>query len=416
MPLFIARNASTCLPRRLIHLSSRPPKAPPPSLPWPEFPARVSDPSNKVQIYTSAFNDPFLNLSIEHYLFQKTPPGSKVLFLYKNSNCIVIGRNQNPWLETNLNLVAGFAPTTAHGNKHLNSVPLIRRRSGGGTVFHDLGNVNWSVICDLNDFTRDKHAEMVVRALRTLGVNRARVNERHDIVLDQGIEESQVDPDDTHITPFTNAPAKTAPLKVSGSAYKLARNRALHHGTALLQSPNLDKIPLYLRSPLKPFISAKGVESVSSPVGNIGIPPPQFQHIVRQQFKQMYGGSSITRLAYTGSGSGHPLAIPDLHHGVEEMKSNDWKFLQTPQFDISSQPFDDQGSPGTPLKISLNVKHGLIQSVDLGAARVEQASAIAKLLESQELRRAQFGKLMRGQDLDEEVAFLAGLIPIGSRP
>lgn len=68
------------------------------------------------------------------------------------------------------------------------------------------------------------------------------------------------------------------------------------------------------------------------------------------------------------------------------------------------------------LKISLNVKHGLIQSVDLGAARIEQASAIAKLLEGQELRRAQWDKLMRGQDLDEEVAFLAGLIPIGSRP
>lgn len=320
MPLFMARNASRCLHRRLIHAPPRPPKGPLPVLPWSEFPARVSDPSNKIQVYTSELTNPFLNLAIEHYLFQKAPPGSKVLFLYKNDLCIVIGRNQNPWLEANLNLVGGFARTTSQKRHNLGPVPLLRRRSGGGTVFHDHGNVNWSVICDLNDFTRDKHAEMVVRALRTLKVNRARVNERHDIVLDQGEEESKVDPDDTHITPFTAATAKIAPLKVSGSAYKLARNRALHHGTALLQSPNLEKIPLYLRSPLKPFVSAKGVESVSSPVGNIGISEYQFQDAVHQQFNEMYGESSNWRLERAGLSFGDPLAIPELYNGFKELK------------------------------------------------------------------------------------------------
>ncbi|TLD14572.1 hypothetical protein E2P81_ATG10113 [Venturia nashicola] len=397
-----------------MHVSTRLPKSP--ILPWTEFPARVSDSSNKIQIYTSLSDEPFLNLSIEHYLFQNTPPGSKVLFLYRNSNCIVIGRNQNPWLECNLNLVSGFTPTTTHGHEHLPPVPVIRRRSGGGTVFHDSGNVNWSVICDLNDFTRDKHAEMIVRALRTLEVGRARVNERHDIVLDQGVEGSEVDASDTHVTPFTNASAKTAPLKVSGSAYKLARNRALHHGTALLQSPNLEKIPLYLRSPLKPFISAKGVESVSSPVGNIGISPIKFQNAVCQQFNAMYGESLIARLALAGSSYGDPLAIPEIHNGVKEMKSNHWRFLQTPQFEIASHAFNSQDPPRTSQKMSLNIKHGLIQSVDLGAARIEQASADAKPFEGQELGLARWDHLVHGQDLDEEVAFLTGLIPIMSRP
>lgn len=325
MPLFKARNASRCLYRRLIHTSPRTPNVSSPVLPWPEFPGRVSDPSNKIQIYTSPSLDPVLNLAIEHYLFQKTPPGSKVLFFYRNHDCIVIGRNQNPWLEANLNFVSGFrrTTTTTQRNEELRSIPLIRRRSGGGTVFHDPGNVNWSVICDLNDFTRDKHAEMVVRALRKLGINRARVNERHDIVLDQGDEESEVDPNDTHITPFTpftTASAGTPPLKVSGSAYKLARNRALHHGTALLQSPNLDRIPLYLRSPMKSFLSSKGVESVSSPVGNIGIEPDRFRNAVRQQFNETYGESSYTTLRTEGHSVRDVLAITEIQNGYDELK------------------------------------------------------------------------------------------------
>jgi lipoate-protein ligase A len=288
MPLSVARITSRCPHQGFIKTTHRL------SSTWADFPALVSGPSNKVQVYTSKSPDPFFNLAIEHYLFQKTPPGSKVLFFYTNLPCVVIGRNQNPWLEVNLNLIAGFkhrAPLNSPQKQNaLQIVPLLRRRSGGGTVFHDQGNVNWCVICDLNEFTRDKHAEMVVRALRTLGVDRARVNERHDIVLDQGTEMSEVNFDDTHVTPYTSVSSENPPLKVSGSAYKLARNRALHHGTALLNSPNLKKIPLYLRSPAKPFITAKGVESVSSPVGNIGLGNKQFELAVQQEFNKMYEG------------------------------------------------------------------------------------------------------------------------------
>lgn len=320
MPFSIALNASKLLHCRLIHASrcQLRPRVAPPVLSWSDFPAIVSDPSRNVQIYESSSNDPVWNLAVEHYLFQKTPPGSKILFFYKNDQCIVIGRNQNPWLEANLNLVEGFKRSAKEGEDVV-SVPMIRRRSGGGTVFHDLGNVNWSVICDLSDFTRDRHAEMVVRALRKLGISRARVNERHDIVLDQGEEESEVDPEDTHITPFTTAPAKVPFLKVSGSAYKLARNRALHHGTALLQSPNLKKIPLYLRSPTKPFVSAKGVESVSSPVGNIEVSSLEFQAAVRRQFEALYGEASFEHL-FPAPQYRDALNITEIQNGCRELK------------------------------------------------------------------------------------------------
>jgi lipoate-protein ligase A len=291
-----------------------------------------------------------LNLSIEHYIFQNAPAGSRILFFYRNRPCIVIGRNQNPWLEVNLRLLSTGLVDQEHGGPTmLQDVDLVRRRSGGGTVFHDSGNVNWSVICDLNEFTRDKHAEMVVRALRATGIERARVNERHDIVVDTGAEGMLVDSKDTHLTPYTTiAPSdssKPAAVKVSGSAYKLARNRALHHGTALLNSTNLQVIPNFLRSPAKQHITAKGVASVSSPISNIGIENAVFEQGVEAEFRSTYRLSDDVTTDHVGA---ECLEIPEIKAGYEELKvgsshmfspapaltiqSEAWTYLQTPQF------------------------------------------------------------------------------------
>ncbi|OMP83249.1 putative lipoate-protein ligase A [Diplodia seriata] len=267
---------------------------------------RLQRPGAQVHAFVSRSRDPYVNLSIEHYLLQKSAHDSVVLFLYTN------------WVS--LGLLRGGA------------VDLVRRRSGGGTVFHDEGNLNWSVISPPAAFTRDKHAEMVVRALRRLGVERARVNERHDIVLDQGARSAAaVAADDTHRTPFTTDARRA--LKVSGSAYKLVRGRALHHGTCLLSSPNLAIIPQYLRSPAKPYIKAFGVESVSSPVSNIGIETEAFVSAVQHEFSRMYGvpsgGAAAMELG------DEQLQLPELRKGCDEMKTLDWTYLQTPKFSFS---------------------------------------------------------------------------------
>lgn len=180
---------------------------------------------------------------------------------------MIIGRNQNPWLEVNLPLLNAARDRPETEPPGLGAVDLVRRRSGGGTVFHDEGNVNWTVICPKDNFTRDKHAEMVVRALRSCGIARARVNQRHDIVLDQGERNADSDPQDQHVTPYTNInEGAPTPLKVSGSAYKITgKHRALHHATCLLSSPNLNVIPDYLHSPARPYIKeARGVQSKSN--------------------------------------------------------------------------------------------------------------------------------------------------------
>jgi lipoate-protein ligase A len=165
----------------------------------------------------------------------------------------VIGRNQNPWLETDLRALDNDRRPGAGRD---DAAVFVRRRSGGGAVFHDEGNLNYSVISPRTSFTRDKHAEMVVRALHRAGAVNTSVNGRHDIVITPGEE-------------LRNDPNEPPTRKISGSAFKLTRHRALHHGTCLLDSPNIHDLGRFLRSPARGYIQAKGVESVRSPVGNV---------------------------------------------------------------------------------------------------------------------------------------------------
>jgi lipoate---protein ligase len=253
------------------------------------FVQKATSPTTRThpQIYISQSNNPYLNLSIEHFLLQNTHADSTVLFLYINRPCVVIGRNQNPWVEANLSLLK-----TGHVKPD-----LVRRRSGGGTVFHDEGNVNYSVICPTGKFDRDKHAEMVVRALKRLGIERARVNERHDIVMDS--KEGR------------QGPAR----KISGSAYKLTRLRSLHHGTCLVQSKMLDMIGEFLKSPAKAYITARGVDSVPSPIQNVGvIQTDDFVKAVVEEFQEMY---EHTEPFYVGE---REMKVPDIQKGVDELK------------------------------------------------------------------------------------------------
>ncbi|KAK3939242.1 lipoate-protein ligase a [Diplogelasinospora grovesii] len=300
--------------------------------------------AKRIQIYQSRSSNPYVNLSVEHYLLQHSHPDSTVLFLYKNRPCVVIGRNQNPWLEVNLALLReGLSGSP---------IDLVRRRSGGGTVFHDSGNVNWSVICPPAAFDRNKHAEMVVRAVQPLlqpGL-RVRVNERHDIVMD--------------VTPE----GKT--FKVSGSAYKLTRLRSLHHGTCLLSSPNLGHISRLLRSPAEPYIKARGVESVRSPVRNVGIAnTSDFTDAVITEFCKMYDHHESEMVEVDDSG----VETEKIRNGVNELMSPDWIYGQTPQFTFSTHPTEDDPRERPPLPADLPsnfrtemvVRHGQIQSASV---------------------------------------------------
>ena len=303
--------------------------------------AAAAHPANRTQIYISRSRDPLVNLSVEHRLLQTSHPESTILILYVNRPCVVFGRNQNPWLEVNLNRLRE-GRDDGDGSGRPGEVQLVRRRSGGGTVFHDEGNVNFSVICPPPAFNRDKHAEMVVRALGRLGRANTRVNERHDIVMD-------VPPTDGGGGGGGSTPAKT--FKISGSAYKLTRLRSLHHGTCLLRSPNLGLISPLLRSPAEPFIKARGVESVRSPVANVGVDPEAFVDAVAAEFERLHGSPTVR------AGFGDEVVAEGgdaLREGYGEMTARAWTFGQTPKFTFSTRPTeeDPRERPALPFDVS----------------------------------------------------------------
>ncbi|KAF9938778.1 Biotin/lipoate A/B protein ligase [Mortierella alpina] len=126
--------------------------------------------SYKVETYISKLNDPWTNLAFEEWLFRNSDPTTYILFLYRNSKSVIIGRNQNPWKECNLKLMAR------------DGVPFVRRKSGGGTVYHDMGNTNYSIMMPRDVFDRRTNVDLICRALHELDIP-AIVNERHDIYL-----------------------------------------------------------------------------------------------------------------------------------------------------------------------------------------------------------------------------------------
>ncbi|KAI9902086.1 hypothetical protein N3K66_003903 [Trichothecium roseum] len=341
--------------------------------------AAASHASSRTQIYISRTTDPLANLSLEHRLLQTSHPDSTVLVLYVNRPTVVFGRNQNPWLEVNLAKLSA-AGVSAAGSRR--AVGLLRRRSGGGTVFHDEGNVNFGVICPPAAFDRDRHAEMVARALRRLGQPTARVNERHDIVID-------VDGNGT-LDGKGQASNKKETRKVSGSAYKLTRLRSLHHGTCLVDSPNLGLISPLLRSPAEPYVKARGVDSVRSPVANAGGPGlfgvDEFRDAVAREFEAAHGvadvkeefGDEVLLLPPDGgegegAGGGGGTAVAD---GARELGSRDWLYGQTPRFTFSTAPTGDdpRERPGEAEQrgVFFEAKRGVIDRFELDGVSQEK--------------------------------------------
>ncbi|CAH2354527.1 putative lipoate-protein ligase A [[Candida] railenensis] len=215
----------------------------------------------------SKLSNPFLNLAIEDYIYNNMPfkntQDKKATFnrlmFYVNSPCVVIGKNQNPWKEVNLPLLTSLR------------IPLVRRKSGGGTVVHDNGNVNFSFMTSKHQFDRFTFANVVVDSVnadKDSSAVKLKVNERGDIVTD-------VDS-----------------LKVSGSAYKVSKGKSYHHGTMLLNS-RLDILGQLLHrdeEKLGVVDAMNSISSVKSKVANIGLSNETFIEIVTKGF-----GNMVTR-------------------------------------------------------------------------------------------------------------------------
>ncbi|KAM0751615.1 Lipoyltransferase and lipoate-protein ligase [Meredithblackwellia eburnea MCA 4105] len=278
-------------------------------------------------IYVSDSHNPFFNLAFEDWIFRKTDPSQIVLFMYRNTPSVIIGRNQNPWKEINLLKLKSLG------------IPFVRRKSGGGTVYHDLGNTNYCVFLPRTRFERKTNAEMVARALQRLDVP-AYVNDRNDICVDS--------------------------FKVSGSAFKLVNSRAYHHGTMLLDARLGDLRGVLGNS--KSSMVTKGVASVPSPVKNIRewseeITHDLFVKAVADEFVNDYGGQLNLNLVDESE-----LETNSYVQTVEaELRSWDWMYGQTPEFshDITVR------TPAGPMVFVIKSRHARITSAELGTAVLE---------------------------------------------
>jgi lipoate-protein ligase A len=257
--------------------------------------------------------DPAYNLAFEEFVL-KNAPGGDWLILWQNANAIIVGRNQNALEEINREFV------DAH------HIKVIRRNTGGGTVYHDMGNLNYSFITDDDGSSAARFTDPVVNALKGLGLD-AQSSGRNDILV--------------------------SGRKVSGTAQHRIGGRILHHGTLLFDS-NPDMIAGSLNPDPTKFTS-KSVKSVRSRVGNIRDFLPRDMTISAfWEYLKTALADSIVPVC---------LSADELEqvHALKKEKYDTWQwnFGSSPKFDTQIRKRFDGGL----LQIHLTVRHGNIQDL-----------------------------------------------------
>ncbi len=206
----------------------------------------------QLYLFESTGTDPYRNLAIEECLLARAVDCA-ILYLWQNENTVVIGKNQNPWKECRTALLK-------EEGGH-----LARRLSGGGAVFHDLGNLNFTILLPQADYDLDRQLAVIQQAVESLGIPAERSG-RNDILAEG--------------------------RKFSGNAFCKNGRQAYHHGTLLIHA-DLEKLGRYL-SPSKLKLQAKGVDSVRSRVANLcqwrpELTVPQVKEALKTAFSQVYG-------------------------------------------------------------------------------------------------------------------------------
>jgi len=256
-------------------------------------------------IVESQSMDVYRNLAIEEYLMDQVVERGPVLFLWRSDCAVVMGKNQNPWLECRLDRMRD------------EGVPLARRISGGGTVYHDKGNLNYCVIVDRTKYREDQACEMVLNALESFGIRAEKTGTSNLSVGGQ---------------------------KFSGNAFCFRRGRALHHGTLLLDA-GLERLGRYL-GPMINQIETRAIPSIPAEVMNLGLGVDELSSALVESFRSQYGGSEL--IQWSEADLDETLFQPLLERQV----SSDWVHGATPRFSVE-------------LKESrLEVEHGVVTAIE----------------------------------------------------
>lgn len=264
-------------------------------------------------IYSAPTGDGWLNLARDGYFLENNKKGDVILYFYVNKNAVIIGRNQNAWKECSI------------ANMDADGVQLVRRHSGGGAVFHDNGNLNFSFITDEKHYDLNRQMRVILNAVSKLGL-KAELSGRNDITVDG--------------------------KKFSGNAFSLAKGNRSHHGTILVNA-DLAKLSNYL-CVSKEKMRSKGIDSVRARVCNLcelssGLTVEAMRRLVIESFIEEYGAAS----EYVFDG----MALAEVEERRERLASWEWRFGKTPQFDFET---DKRFSFGD-TQIYFNLRDGVIR-------------------------------------------------------
>lgn len=263
-------------------------------------------------IFSTSF-DPWYNLALEEYLFRHIEKNQVILYLWQNQNTVVIGRNQNVWKECRC------------GQLEQDGGKIARRLSGGGAVFHDLGNLNFTFIMDRAQYDLEKQLMVILEGVRKLNI-KAEFSGRNDLTVEG--------------------------RKFSGNAFYFEQDKAYHHGTILI-NVDINKLSTYLQVS-KEKMTSKGVDSVQSRVGNLSMFQPdltiaKMKEVLIESFLEIYSENSEPPFIVSDS-------TYDLQDLYQKYSSWEWLYGKTPNFDIVFETRFPWGG----IELGLTLNNGLI--------------------------------------------------------
>lgn len=266
-----------------------------------------------MNVYIATSHDPFYNLAVENWLFREMLTDTPILYLWQNAPSVIIGRAQNPWRECNIDALNN------------DNIAIVRRQSGGGTVYHDLGNVNYTIMSKSQDYDKKANLELIVNALKSCGIN-AHASERNDILV-------------THAN---------IDYKISGSAFRETKDKSFHHGTLLINA-DTSKLYHYLHHNIDESLITKGVHSRRSSVINLAaINPDISTQMIRNCFLNQFN-QHITYIP-------EHMESKQIIDEESTLRTWQWRFGKTLPFSRHFA-FENQN-------ITLEIKNGLIVALE----------------------------------------------------
>ena len=292
----------------------------------------------QLQTIISTQTNPFVNVAVENYLLAQPNTDLLTLYLWKNHRTVVIGQNQNPYTECNVELLereGGY---------------LMRRSTGGGAVYHDDGNINFSFVIPHAHYDVPRQLNVIGRALAAYGLS-AEVSGRNDLLCDG--------------------------RKFSGNAFSKARFQNLHHGTILIKG-NVADMQRYLRvNPAK--LHKHGVSSVHSRVVNLSelaeVTSTNIVPHLIEAFQQVYG-QKTTLVDFD-----QLAACDEVVRLTQQFASDEWRFTKWRSFCATRSGNSDWGLVELSLTVDQMrnvIEEAVVASDSLDVAAVNEATSLLR--------------------------------------